>query len=201
MKHKTRETWLAEAVKLLAPRYKDHGKLPKVIHAITSWPKSKGKYTIAECFSPEWTPDKSTYVTVSPILKDPVDVLAAVVHELVHALGVSGHGNDFKKIGTALGLTGKMMCSKPSDPLIKELKAVAKKLGPYPHTQMKNGKEEEDKPKKKQPGPMTLVSPADEKFTIYMSRKKFKEYGAPICPECNKPFVPRDNEDGEDDGE
>lgn len=196
MKHSTRESWLKAAFLLLAPRFAKHGKLPKKIQVQVSWPKSSSSKVIGECFPVEWSADKSTCnISISPVLdsKDPARILDVMLHEMVHAIGKHGHGPDFKKVATSLGLTGHMKATTATEPLTKELKALAKKLGPYPHVQMKNLKE---KKKVATGGPVTLVSPVEEGLTIYISPNRLEEFGAPLCPISNKPMVVREKGKG-----
>src|SRR3990167_8241940 len=111
-KFKTREEWLKAAVEALRPRYKEHGKLPAQLEVITAWIPTNTRAGGAH-FSKAWSASKKVeYIHITPLLKEPGDVLAVLVHELVHALGVEEgketHGKEFKKVAVALGLTGKM---------------------------------------------------------------------------------------------
>ncbi len=199
--HIARELWLQAAVTKLRPRYAAHGKLPATIHAIVSWPRGS-KTAIGQFFGTTWvTNKKDTYIAVSPAVKEPVEVLAILVHELIHALGINGHGADFKKPAQALGLEGKMRATVAGADLIKDLTQVAKLLGPYPHVAMHDAKAPKKKAKTK--NSIRCVSPADEKYACWLSPKQFEAHGAPKCPISGKPMIAQleDEEKGEEGGE
>ena len=183
-KHNTREQWLKAAVEILRPWYKVHEKLPKIIEPIVSWPKGSN-VAIGQYFPKKWTVgEKVNYIAISPVLNDPLKVLDVLVHEMVHALDVTkNHGPEFKKVALALGLEGPMRATSASDELVEKLKPIAKKLGDYPHTQMVNLKEEKKSSKK------TCVryrSPADPKYSVWVSVKQAELVGPPICPISKK---------------
>ena len=67
--------------------------LPEKIRASCSWPSKSGlankKRRIGEAWSAKNSADQSCEVFISPVLKDPLEVAATLVHELVHcAVGV-----------------------------------------------------------------------------------------------------------------
>jgi hypothetical protein len=193
---KTREQWLQEGIRRLSPRIKAFGTLPEKLNAIVSWPNGSKK-AIGQCFGSVWAKDGSTYVTISPVLgDDPGRVLDVLLHELIHALQ-SGmklpldHGKFFKKVAHGVGLTGPMRATSATPELALELKAMAEAMGPYPHATMVNGHAAAEKKPGAETGPLTLVSPVNPEFTIYMSRKKFSELGAPLCPESKRAMVVR----------
>jgi len=185
-KHTTREAWLQAAITELAKDVNQHGQLPSNLHAIVSWPKGSTT-AIGQCFSSHWTEDKSVYVSISPILGKPVEVLATLLHELVHALGIKGHGSDFKVAATALGLEGKMRATVAGKELTAKLTKIAESLGAYPHQPMKDVKV-----KKEKSGAKTAIrfhSPVDEKYACWVSPKQAEEHGAPICPISGETMV------------
>ena len=193
---KTREEWLSEAYRLFSPRMTQHGKLPKTVNIIISWPHGTKK-AIGECYPETCTKDKSTYITVSPALgNDIVQVLATLLHEMIHAIDIKNHGKDFKKVALALGLTGKMRSTVAGEELAKELVEMAKTLGEFPHTVLNYRKHKKDPKSPK--GPLTLVSPVDPTYTAYVSRKTYAERGGPLCPFSKKPMVPKDPKEAEE---
>lgn len=211
--YQTREDWLQAAVAYFRPRFAGFEKNPgdrrrrkkdpdapekksecfelppkEKLHAIVSWAKGGGKKVAGQCFPKTWTQDESTYMLVVPTIEDPVKVLAILVHEMVHALGIMNHGKDFKRVATKLGLEGKMKATVPGEALAKELTKLAEELGPYPHQALIPP----PKPEKEGEGRKVRVklrSPDDADLIVEMTPKRFAEYGAPICPVSNEPMI------------
>lgn len=190
----TREEWLNKAVQKLAPRFVPYGKLPEKLHIITSFPNRKSKHGIlGVCYPSTYSKDKGIYITISPGqgTGDEVEVLATIVHEMIHAVnftkGEKGHGKCFKKIAEPLGLEGKMTATVAGKKLEEELKEVAKALGPYPHIQMLNPKKDNPNPKKNG-GTIVFISPEIEGYRIYIAPKWLDEFGPPLCPVSKKPM-------------
>jgi hypothetical protein len=117
---------------------------------------------------------------VSPEIGDPIEALAILVHELVHAVDdcVSGHRGPFKKLATAVGLVGKMTATTAGDDLRSHLEELATELGPFPHAALQSGG-------KKKPGSRLLKCEcSDCGYTVRVTAK-WLEMGAPLCP-CNE---------------
>lgn len=204
--YQTREDWLQAAIAYLRPRYDTMPRKAKKgeqaetytlppkdkLHAIISWAKGGGKKVIGQCFPVTWTQDGSTYVLVVPTIEDPVQVLAILVHELIHALGIMNHGKDFKYVATKLGLEGKMKSTVPGEAMTAELKKLAAELGPLPHIALvpppKPTKDTEGRKVR-----MKLRSPVNEEFVVEMTPKRFAEFGAPTCPESGEPMIPMED--------
>ena len=72
--------------------------------ARVAWPNKKRR--IGEAWSSKNSADQSYEVFISPVLKDPIEVAATLVHELVHcAVGVeTGHKGRFPRLAKAIGL-------------------------------------------------------------------------------------------------
>ena len=145
-----REHWLALMVAALAPYFNKAGfPLPGGIRVSCGWP-SKGALSakarrIGEAWTAEASADGSRETFISPFVADGVDVAAVLVHELCHhAVGTetsaSGkdimHGPLFKELATAMGLTGPMRATVPTNELRTLLKAIVAELGDYPHAQL-----------------------------------------------------------------
>jgi len=189
--YKTREDWLKAAAARLQPRFSGTGSAPaEKLEALVSWPRGGSKTAIGQCFPGKtWTADDTTYVTVSPILgADPARVLDVLLHEMIHACGINGHGKDFRKVATALGLEGKMRATVAGAALRADLVALAKELGPYPHVLMKapRGKEAAEGSK----NTVKLRTSHIDGYHVWMSPKQFAKHGAPMCPVSGKPMEP-----------
>ena len=82
-----REQWLQDAVEHLAPVFKQRTGLglPDV-HESVGWPSTRGlsakRRTVGQCWP---TQEHGAQIFISPLLDDAFDVLAVLVHELVHA--------------------------------------------------------------------------------------------------------------------
>ena len=184
MKFKTREDWLQAAIAKFRPTMKSAGApIPSKIEAIVSWPKNARKGTIGQCFGKGWSKAGVTYVSVSPVLGDePTRVLDVLLHELIHASGITGHGADFRKIALAVGLTGKMTATVAGPELTKRLATMVKQLGAYPHPTMLDHEEGAKKKKPRGKAHIRCISPVDETYSAWVPAKGFEMHGAPLCP-------------------
>ncbi len=132
----TREQWLGDAVEIMRPWFADNDKpLPETVRVSVGWPKGKRK-AIGVCHSSNSAADSVPQVFISPSIADPVQVLATLLHELVHAADdcQNGHKAEFARVARALGLTGKMTATIPGEELTATLTNVSDKLGAYPHS-------------------------------------------------------------------
>ena len=105
--------------------------------------------------------------------------------EFIHAsrssaVGIHGHGKDFKRVALAVGLEGKMKSTTASDALVEEFTfLVDEKLGPFPHTALSGMKL--FTPSKKD-GTRTLKAVCPEcGYTIRLT-KKWAKVVMPLCP-------------------
>lgn len=143
---KTREEWLKQAALEMKPWLLETAAGQEYEDPFISvgFPKgSRGKSTnnvIGQCWDKATSEDKErAHIFVVPTLTDPVDVLAVLLHELVHAsVGTKcGHRGPFKKCAVELGLEGKMTATVPGDALRAKLEVLAEELGEYPHAGLK----------------------------------------------------------------
>ena len=138
MNHATRETYLAAATEYLAPLFVAQGYPLPPVRASVGIPAggAGGKLKrIGECWSHLASADKTTEIFICPSQSDPVQVLAILLHELIHAaVGLEcGHKGAFKRVAIALGLEGKMTATTPGEQLTRDLATLAASLGDYPH--------------------------------------------------------------------
>ena len=178
-----REDWLGRLVDSLRPMFAEHGSpLPERIRVSCGWPSRSalsGKAKrIGEAWSHRCSADGSHETFLSPVLADPLDVGAVLVHELVHhAVGVeAGHKGPFRKLALAVGLTGPMRSTSAGPGLRDRLHALAEGLGPYPHAAL-NGAEG----RKRQTTRMLKVTCADCGCLARMTRQWLDDVGAPTC--------------------
>lgn len=205
MELKTREEWLTTAFERLIPTVEKHGKVPDATHIICSWPSRSIRKVVGECYMPEWTADGSVYITISPMLRDPKQVLHALLHEMVHAIGMKGHGKKFQAVCERVGLItegthSSLLPSDRSPELEHRFIEILEELKDYPHVALvpvEKNKDKQDGEEKKKPY-VKLFDPDLPEYWIYMPIKVFEKYGAPACRGAsNKLMEVLKDEDGE----
>ena len=182
----TREQWLTGAVAALTPRFEDLGLTVPPVRVSVGWPGGRGKKNsvIGQCWSTKASADGVAQLFISPVLDDPVQVLATLMHELVHAVDDNEHGHRGPFIRTArgLGLVGRPTATVASEELALELADLAKGLGEYPHAKLTTL---EGGPKKQTTRMLKVACPGTG-YTVRMTRKWIDEVGLPTCPCCNE---------------
>ena len=172
-----REDWLTRAVAHLSPLIESVAAkpFPEKFAVSCSWPNRTPRKTIGQCFASSQS-HGVVHMMVSPVLGNPIDVLGTLVHEMVHAVDdcKSGHKGAFRRIATAVGLTGKMTETTVGADLREKLEKIAADLGTYPHTPL--------------PVPGRKVGNRTPKLLCdscgYTARtsQKWLDMGAPTCP-------------------
>jgi hypothetical protein len=205
-----REAWLSECVNKLRPDFAQAGfALPERIRVSCSWPSKSGlaakKKRIGEAWSAENSGDNSFEVFISPVLKDPTEVAATLVHDLVHcAVGLeSKHKGPFVKCAKAMGLEGKMTATTAGEALRKRLEVLTAEVGPYPHAELKHSNAPP-----KQGTRMLKVECAECGCIVRMTQKWLDESGAPTCAcggemylEGEAPEKPEDSAESDAEGD
>jgi hypothetical protein len=182
-----REQWLTQAAQdleaaLFAPLNKS---LPEKWRVSCSWPSSRAsgknaKGVIGQCFDPSASADGTAEMIISMSQDDPIEVLAILAHEMIHAIeGIqAGHGAPFKRTALAIGLTGKMTATIAGDAFKQSVAPIITDLGDYPHAAVDLTK------RKKQTTRMVKMSCSDCGYIARTSRANIEKHGATICP-CN----------------
>lgn len=132
----SRESWLLEAVEIMREWFQEHDSaIPDKVRVSVGFAKGQRKSTIGVCYASRAASDGVHQLFMSPVMDEPVKVLATLLHELVHAADdcKSGHRGEFARLARALGLEGKLTATVPGDALTLRLKDVAGKLGEYAH--------------------------------------------------------------------
>lgn len=137
----TREQWLNDAAKMLESRFSPTT-LPalKVCIGFPMKGAMSKRRVLGCCVMPESCTDRQPQIYINPTietLQGPQGILAVLAHELIHAIGVSGHGKKFKSLGMQIGLEGNMACSHAGDELIVFFDTIIDKLGSFPHSQVR----------------------------------------------------------------
>ena len=143
-----RELWLYRIADALDPRFGElsFAKRP-VVRIGVGYPTTgaQGK-AIGQCHDSSVSRDSVHEIIISPKLDDSVEVAGVVAHELCHAYLHSyvpdencGHGKKFRKLATAIGLTGKMRSTVPGEAFTRFLQPVLATIGDYPHGALGGG--------------------------------------------------------------
>lgn len=182
----TREAWLMQAIEHMRPWFEDAGAtLPEKIRVSTGWSKNARKGSIGWTWISGASEDKISNVFISPEKSDSVEVLAILAHELVHVWDdcEHGHGAEFKKVATAIGLEGKMTATVAGEALKDQLEALTVIMGDYPHAKMLVGEGggKSSGPKKQGTRMIKLHAPTCCGYTV-RTTQKWIDAGMPNCP-------------------
>jgi len=140
------------------------------------------RVTLGQAFDPSISADGTYEVCVNPIMDQPADVLATLAHEMVHVhCGIEcGHRGEFRRIATAIGLTGKMTATVAGSKLAAKLADIADQLGPYPHAKI------DPTMRKKQGTRLLKMTCSDCGFIARVSGKWAARITADsTCPSCD----------------
>lgn len=182
--YESREAWLKAATDELCPLFANAGaELPIRIRFAIAFPSTgrRGK-RIGECWDQSASGDGHFEIFIRADYADPNEVLAILVHELVHsAVGLEAkHGKAFKRLALAVGLTGPMRSTVAGARLLNRLTQISKDLGPLPHAKLGWGLS--NRPPK-QDTRMLKVECATCGYVCRVARKWLDEVGLPLCPE------------------
>lgn len=175
-----REQWLQDAVEHLAPVFKQRTGLglPDV-HVSVGWPSKGGTSTKKRVIGQCWpTQEHGAQIFISPLLDDAFDVLAVLVHELVHALHPdSGHRGDFVASSKAMGLVKPWTATSAGEDLEPVLTNLIGEMGEFPHSKIEPGS-----PKlKPQTTRMRKIECPEDGYTV-RTTSKWLDIGLPTCP-------------------
>ena len=116
-------------------------------------------------------------ILISPVIDDPLQVFATLVHELSHAAtDGDGHGSRFTKCVRSLWLEGKPTSTVAGDAFKQNFKDLLASLGTYPHAKMNI-----DALRKKQSTRMLKASCPACGYTVRLT-KTWADQGLPSCP-------------------
>ena len=191
-KFNEREAWLASAAVML-----QHEVFPAASIEAASWEQRKyrvscgfpigyrgsrtGKVALGQAFDPSISADGTMEVFINPILDKPLDVIAVLLHELVHVeAGIQcGHRGRFASVARAVGLTGPMTSTVPGDALLPKLQGIVEVLGAYPHAKV------DPNARKKQGTRLLKLQCSDCGWTARVSGLQARRlHAASTCPVC-----------------
>lgn len=196
-----RNAWLAKAATFCAGLLFDVGyPVPSNVRVSLGWTSSglRSK-AIGECWTSTASGDGHFEIFVSPKLGDAQDVLATLMHELVHAaVGLEAkHNAPFRKAALAVGLEGKMTETVSGEALKLAFTRWVEKVGDYPAAALDGS----TSAKPKQGTRMLKVECA----CGYQLRgtRKWLALAVPDCPICRAPMtcdsLEPDGAEGEED--
>jgi hypothetical protein len=179
-------------VEAVRPWFAEAGVVVPAVRISTGF-TSKGLRSnrIGECWYPEATADGVPAIFVHPKL-GPGEVEHVIVHELVHAAlgGEAKHGPAFKKLATALGLTGRMTATVPGPDF--DVRLAALDLAPYPHAVLRASGGTSSGPPKQSTRMLKVQCETDgcpaEGYTA-RTTQKWLDHGTPSCPACQEPMT------------
>ena len=189
-----RELWLYRIADALSPIFRELSFINRpalrigVGHPSTG---ARGK-RVGECYDSPASKDRVHEIIISPRLDDSTEVAGVVAHELCHAYLQSyfpaencGHGKKFKKLASALGLTGKMRSTVPADAFTRFLRPVLASIGEYPHGALGTGAATSRQ--KVQGARLKKVVCPSCNYTMRVTRK-WIDTAVPTCPspDCDR---------------
>lgn len=191
-----RQNWLCAATEAVRERYEALGfDVPTKIRVSVGFPKGrKGRagHAIGQCWKTVCSRDGHNEIFISPELGDDARICGVIAHELAHAIDNCEHGHkkEFKKIATAIGLTGKMTATTESPEFVHWVgENVTAVIGPYPAGPLTNPAAIAiPAPRKPRAKTLRFVCP-DCDYEARVPEKCAEENGAPICPSCHDAMV------------
>lgn len=196
----TREKWLNEAVAALTESFFTPAALEfaKPVRISFGWCRGSNR-AIGQCWSHTASTDGHVEIFVSPKLGDAVEVLAVVLHELIHAqLGNGkGHGKEFKALVKQFGLAGKVTATfaQVGSDLFLQLEAMAKDLGKMPHAALVPSNDKgEPKAEPKQKGWIRFKSKNNDAYRVMVSPRSLEDFGIPLDPMGDELILTKEEE-------
>lgn len=186
----TREGWLMSAMKGLDREFfkRSGHELPDGLRVSVGFIRGHGDKAIGQCWSPKASEAQRTEMFICPRLSTPVEVLATLLHEMIHAaVGVEeGHKDLFRKMVKEFGLAGKMTATyaEPGSECFQRIEKVVARLGEYPHAKMNPSRG----PRKGKGGGgwIRLQSTEDNTYRLLISPKMVDAHGYPQDPWGNE---------------
>jgi hypothetical protein len=135
------------------------------------------KKHIGECWSSIASEDNTFEIFIAPKIADSNEVIAILIHELIHAtVGLqAGHGKEFKQCALSVGLQGKMTSTTASPDLEDQINIWIAESGNYPHAPLT-----QSNIKKQSTRQIKCVCLACD-YQVYTSRK-WLDIAMPTCP-------------------
>lgn len=177
----TREEWLTTALGMVRRHLLETAVIvvPETTRVSCGFPgQANIRRAIGQCWHAESSADGHHEIFISPMLAEPLLVLATLVHEAIHAcLPVSaGHKAPFKKAMLEAGLEGKATSTNATARLNAIMASWIETLGGYPHATLTLGS------RKKQTTRLVKCACAGCGYTVRTTQKWIDFSGATLCP-------------------
>ncbi len=178
----TREQYLELAIEAMREGIFKGYVIPKVRVSVGFPGGGSARKRIGENWSPKASSDGIGQIFISPILDNVADILAVLVHELVHSVvgNEAKHGPVFRKCAIAVGLEGKMTSTVASTQLKERLNNLIATLGKYPHGKLNLNM----RSTKKQSTRMIKMECSECGYIARTSQSNIDKHGPTLCP-CN----------------
>lgn len=137
--YENREAWLNAFKDASFPVFVAAGfPLPDNIRISVSEPtgSKRGSGPIGKCYPPALSSDGSYEIFINPILEGEARIADVLTHELCHTVTSDGHGKQFGKCATAVGLTGKLTATIAGPQWFHWATPILEALGPMPYASM-----------------------------------------------------------------
>ena len=200
--HALREQWLAGAVDILRPVFEKAGSpIPAKVRVTCGWPCTGGRggkrQRIGECWDDTASASRHFEIFISPTQAEPLEVLAILAHELIHAaVGLAaGHKRPFADACKALLLEGKPTATYAGEAFTAAHVETLRTLGTYPHATLNPAKSGH-----KKQGTRSLRCKCPECGWAFRATQKWIDAGLPRCA-CGGQFIALDGAAAEEDGE
>jgi hypothetical protein len=201
-----REAWLVRAIDLFfRPEFAKLGyKIPDPIHVSVGWgcgrAGAESKDIAGQCWSGVASKDSAPHIFISPMVDDPIEVLAILAHELVHATldPIMDHGKPFRTLALEIGLVGPMAATEASNGAAAEYMLLAEPtglLGVYPHSAISIF----EFARKGAPVPQTVGGPP-RRITSGPAKQTGSRHIRVFCPDHPQAFAVRSCQSAVDQG-
>jgi hypothetical protein len=183
-----REAWLNELVAELRPMFTAiNAPLPEKIRVTSGLPSHKAR-TLNRAIGEHWvgaaSADGHDEIFISPVVAEPMDVAAILVHELAHAATPgAGHKGEFVRVIRALWLEGKATATVAGQAFRENFGPIVEAIGPYPHAALNVGLV-----RKVQSTRMLKAECPACGYTVRLTAM-WANTGLPICPKDGMTFV------------
>jgi len=177
----TREQWLSERVSDLRPWFSAAGyTIPADLRISCGWPSTGAlrakRPRIGECWADTASADRHHELFISPAIADPTEVLATLIHELLHASVAHGHKAPFSRAAKALGLVKPWTATTAGAELTQRLHVLIESVPAYPHASIAANTQ-----RKKQSTRMLKALCSSCGYTVRLTQK-WADIGMPTCP-------------------